>query len=215
MSFVKPLWRRAGVTLLILAWIGTWGAWIPARSASLTLNAFYMAEWSTILPEARFGGMAYLAEVLRASVALATIALAISAKTLRSRLARWTLRVIAALPGLVILPPYPHILELWRSSSYGNRFLVAAAFFVGVAVSAITDYVSHGIRQALVAALSLLAMGFGVWSFVALRVPFEARYTGILLPGWGFALFVVGVLAAAITQIIDLTQLGNNDNTGQ
>ncbi|MBN1311171.1 MAG: hypothetical protein JXB30_07105 [Anaerolineae bacterium] len=215
MKFGKLLWKQAGVVFLILAWVGIWGTWIPARSASLTLNALYLAEWSTILPESRFGDMAYLAEVLRASVAIMVSALAVAAGVVRGRPARWSIRLVAALPGLVILPPYPDILALWRSASYGSRFLVAAALFVGVLASAVTDYLPHKLRQALVAILSLSAMGLGVWAFLALRIPFEARYTGTLLPGWGFALFVMGLLASAIVQIVDLVHQDDNDNTGQ
>ena len=80
MRLVRRLWKQASVGLLIMAWVGTWGAWIPARTASLTLNALYMAEWSTVLPESRFGGMSYLAEVLRLSVALTVIALVVSVR---------------------------------------------------------------------------------------------------------------------------------------
>ncbi|MBN1429970.1 MAG: hypothetical protein JXB07_16495 [Anaerolineae bacterium] len=206
MRFLKPVWKQAGVVLLALAWVGTWGAWIPARSAPLTLNALYMAEWATILPESRFGDMGYLAEVLRLSVALAVIALAISAISIRSYPARWTIRVIAALPGLVILPPYPHVFDLWRSASYGNRFLVATTLFTGILVSALTDMLPHKLRQMLVAVVSLAAIALSVWAFLSLRASFEARYNSLLLPGWGFALFIVGLLATAVMHIIDLAQ---------
>ena len=102
MSLKSLRWESVGLVMLLLVWIGIWGAWIPARTASLTQHALYLAEWSTILPESRYGGLAYLAEVLRLSTALAVVALAIGVGMLRSLSARWVIRVLASVPGLVL-----------------------------------------------------------------------------------------------------------------
>lgn len=202
-------WEKIGIVLLLLVWIGVWGAWIPARTVSLTQNALYLAEWSTILPESRFGGLAYLAEVLRLAVALAMVALAISVGALKRPLARWSIRLVACLPGLVILPPYPYIFDLWRSASYGNRFIVAAVLFAGVLLSALTDLLPGKLQRWLVSVLSLAAAGLAIWAFFSLRVPFEARYTGIVMPGWGFGLFVGGLMVMGVIRIVDLLHAGS------
>jgi hypothetical protein len=212
MSFKNLHWGKIGVLLLLLVWIGMWGAWIPARTVGLTQNAFYLAEWSTLLPELRFGGLAYLAEVLRLSVALAVVALAVSVGVVKSPLARWAIRMIACLPGLVILPPYPEVLNLWWSASYGNRFIVATVLFGGVLLSALTDLLPTRLQRWLVSGLSLAAAGLGIWAFFSLRVPFEACYTGVILPGWGFGVFVGGLMVTGVTQIVDLLQ-GSSPST--
>lgn len=197
-------WRKVGVLVLLLVWIGMWGAWIPAQTAALTQNALYLAEWSTILPESRFGGLAYLAEVLRLSVALAVVALAVGVGALESLSARWLMRVVACLPGLVILPPYPELLNLWWSDSYGSRFVVAVVLFAGVLLSVVTDVLPGKLQRWLMSGLSLAAAALAIWAFFSLRVPFEARYTGTLMPGWGFILFVGGLAVTGVTQIVDL-----------
>ena len=209
MSSKSPQWGMIGVFLLMLAWIGLWGAWIPARTVGLTQNALYLAEWSTILPESRFGGMAYLAEVLRLSIALAVVALAISVGVLKNPLTRWAIRMVACLPGLVILPPYPELLNLWRSASYGTRFVVAVVLFAGVLATALTDLLPARFQRWLVSGLSLVAAGLAIWAFFSLRVPFEARYTGVLVPGWGFDVFVGGLMVAGVTQIADLLHISS------
>lgn len=206
--------ESVGVVVLLLVWIGVWGTWIPGRTASLTQNALYLAEWSTILPESRLGGLAYLAEMLRLSVALAVVALAIGVGVLRRPLARWSIRLVACLPGLVILPPYPEILNLWQSASYGNRFIVAAVLFAGVLLSIITDFFPRNLRRWLVSILCLVAAGLGIWAFSSLRVLFETRYTGTLMPGWGFGLFVGGLVVTGVTQIVDLIHGGAANNQG-
>jgi hypothetical protein len=187
-----------------LVWVGIWGAWIPAKTASLTQNALYLAEWSTILPESRLGGLAYLAEVLRSAVAAAVVALAISVGALKRPLVRWSIRLAACLPGLVILPPYPEILNLWRSASYGIRFIVAAALFAGILFSIFTDVFPRQLRRWLVSVLCLVSAGLGIWAFFSLQILFEVRYTDTLPPGWGFGLFVGGLLITGVTQIVDL-----------
>jgi hypothetical protein len=197
-------WETVGVWLLVLAWVGIWGAWIPAKTASLTQNALYLAEWSTILPESRFGGLAYLAEVLRASVAVAVVALAVGVGAFKRPLLRWSIRLAACLPGLVILPPYPEILNLWRSVSYGSRFLIAAALFTGILLNILTDIFPRQLRRWLVSVLCLVSAGLGIWAFFSLQILFEVRYTQALPPGWGFGLFVGGLVVTGVTQIVDL-----------
>jgi hypothetical protein len=209
MSSKSLQWGIIGVLMLLLAWIGVWGAWIPARTVGLTQNALYLAEWSTILPESRFGGLAYLAEVLRLSVALAVVALAISVGVLKNPLMRWAIRVVACLPGLVILPPYPELLNLWRSVSYGTRFIVAAALFAGIVLSVLTDLLPGRLQRWLVSGLSLVAAGLAIWAFFSLRLPFEARYMGVLVPGWGFGVFVGGLMVTGVTQIADLLHVSS------
>jgi hypothetical protein len=204
---LKAWWQQyAAVIVLTLVWIGIWGAWIPAKAASLTQNALYLAEWSTISPEARFQGMSYLAEALRLSVALAVIALAISANAIRGFTRRWLVRTIAALPGLVILPPYPYVLDLWRSASYGNRFIVAAVLFIGVAACVIIDILPRKLRHVMITILCLASAALGIWTFLVLRVLFEVRYTGVILPGWGLGLYVAGLLVTTVTQVAALAR---------
>lgn len=202
-------WEKIGVIVLLLVWVSIWGSWVPARTIILTQNALHLAEWSTILPESRFEGMAYLAELLRLAVALAVVALAVYVGVLRSELARWSIRLVACLPGLVILPPYPELLNLWWSTSYGNRFMVAAVLFAGVLASALTDLLPLKLRRWLVSVLCLAAAGLAIWAFFSLRVLFEVRYTGSLIPGWGFGVFVGGLIVMGVTHIADLIYRGS------
>jgi hypothetical protein len=66
------------------------------------------------------------------------------------------------------------------------------------------DLLSSRLQRWLVSVLSLAAAGLAIWAFFSLRVLFEARYTGMLMPGWGFGLFVGGLMVTGVTQIVDL-----------
>jgi len=182
---------------LLLAWLGVWGAWIGHRTVALTQNAIDLAEWSDYLMDVRFGGLAGTPNCLRLAVGLAMIALALGAGAIGNRWLRWGMRLTAALPAVVMLPPYPFLLELWWSDSYGVRFTIALLALTGIAASGLFDRMAGLVRQAAVAVLGVVSAGLGIWTFFALRPPFEAHYASSIAPGWGSLLFW-GVLILAV-----------------
>ncbi len=196
----------AALAALGLAWLGIWGAWIPHRTASLTQNAIDLAQWAGILNDVRFGSLGHVPDLLRLAVALAGVALAVGAGMLHNHWLRWGVRLAALLPGLVLLPPYPFVLQLWNSDEYGRRFVIASFLWIGVAASLLTDRLAWQMRRALLAGLGVAAAALGAGTFLALRHPFEAHYASPVLPGWGVLAFVVGLAAASVIQGIGLAR---------
>ena len=196
--------RADGLALaaLGLAWLGIWGVWIPHKTAGLTQNADVLAYWSGVLPEVRFGPLALMPDLLRLGIALASLALAVSAGTLRSPWLRWAVRLLALLPGFILLPPYPFVLDLWNSPEYGRRFIVAMVLWLGVPASGLTDLLPGVVRRALVVVLAVGGAALGGWAFGALRTPFAVRYAQAILPGWGVVAFIAGLTIASIAQAI-------------
>lgn len=190
----------AALAALALAWVGLWGAWVPHTTAGLTQNAFVLAYWSGVLPEVRWGRLGFMPDAVRLAIALAVVALALAAGAIRSPWLRWAVRLVALVPGLILLPPYPFVLDLWRSDVYGRRFVIAAAAWLGVAAAALVDRLPDAVRRALIIVLALAGAGLGIRAFAALRGPFAARYAAPIPPGWGFVLFAGGLLAAALLQ---------------
>lgn len=193
--------ERASVVALATAWLSVWGAWIPHHTAGLTQNAIYLADWSDILTDVRFGPLAHIPNMLRLAVALAVVGLCVALRGVRSPWLRWGLRALAVLPGLVLLPPYPQVLSLWRSEVYGARFVVAAVLWVGAAACLLLDLLPAQARRVLVAVFATGALALGAWAFLALRGPFSAHYAARVLPGWGVLIFCAGLAAAAGLQI--------------
>ena len=188
---------RAGLVAVLAAWLGVWGAWIPHKTVSLTQNALNLAEWSTMLNDVRFGPYAQTPDMLRLAVALASVALAVAAGFAGRPWVRWGLRAAALLPGLVLFPPYPYFLSLWRSPQFGGRFVIAVVLWLGVAASFAADRLPGRQRRGLVVLLTVLALALGGRAHLVLRGPFSAHYNAALLPGWGLVVFVLGLLAAA------------------
>jgi hypothetical protein len=190
--------RREQVVLALLAagWLGIWGAWIPHPTAALTQNALDLAEWATFLSDVRYGGLRLMPEVLRLGVALSVVALGVAAGSIEPWPLRWLVRLGAAIPGLIMLPPYPSLLNP-IGSGYKWRMVAALVLWLGVGLTLFSDRLGWRRRSGLVAALSGLAAVAGWWAYLALRGPFQAHYTHTLPPGWGVVIFGLGLVATA------------------
>lgn len=178
-----------------VAWLGVWGAWIPHQTVALTQNAVDLAEWATFLTDVRYGGLQLMPELLRLSISLAVVALAVAAGCLSAWWRRWLLRLAALIPGLMLLPPYPFIFRPF-GSGYEVRLLVALAMWLGVALTLLTDRLSMRLQRALAMSFAGAAAVAGLWAYGALHSPFVAHYNQPLLPGWGLIVFAVGLVGA-------------------
>jgi hypothetical protein len=188
------------VLALLVAWAGAWAAWVPHRSLGLTQNAIDLAEWSTYLPEVRFGGLRLMPELLRLAITLCSVALAVAAGALENRWLRRVARLLAFLPGVVLLPPYPHLMQLWWSESYGLRFIAALVGLLSPLVGVLCDRLSTVARRALLIGVSLAAAALGLRAFLALRGQLAAYYPEPIAVGRGALMFLAGLLAAALLQ---------------
>lgn len=179
-----------------LAWIGVWGTWIPHPTAALTYNAVDLTVWVGFLWDVRFGSLGGKPDILRAGLAAAAVTLALCAGVLKRPGARWVLRLAALVIGLILLPPYPQVLDLWRSEEYGIRFLIAAGSLVGVLLSGLVDFAPAQMRRASILATSGLAIWQTLRAYLVFRPPFEAHYNHAIPLGWGMLLFVGGLALA-------------------
>lgn len=186
---------------LALSWLGIWGAWIAHPMAGLTLDAIDLAEWAGFLTDVRSGPLGAMPDLLRLGIALMAVALAVSAAGFDRHWLRWALRIVAVLPGLMLIPPYPYFLQLWRSPDYGGRFVVAMVLWLGVLAACWAGRLPPAIRRLAVIALSVGAAGVGLAAYAALRLPFQAHYAAHLAPGWGVITFVGGLAIAAGCQL--------------
>lgn len=205
-------WPRIVALLLALAWLAIWGAWVPHQAASLNQNVLDFAEWTTFLNDVRFGELNSKPDLLRLSVALAVITLAVSMGFFVNRLARWIVRLIALFTGVIMLPPYPggfslEAFQIWLQPSYRWQFTVALLLFAGIALSFAIDLLSEQIRLIIIAALSVLATGIGIYAFTHLLGPFHTHYARTLAPGWGALLFFSALILTVVSSLFTVFRL--------
>ena len=183
---------------LLASWLGVWGAWFPHPVAALRLNPIDLAEWTTFL---RSGDLHYVPDLLRLAVVLAMMALSVSAGGIQNMWLRWGSRLLALIPSLLILPPYPFVLQAFWSDSYGLRFTVAMVGIVGTAAAFLLD--SMAARRRIVTGVLAAASGvLAIWTFATLRVPFGQRYDEAILPGWGFVIFVLAAIVVVVVSVL-------------
>jgi hypothetical protein len=216
---VKRLGRQQIALLsLIAAWLGIWGAWIPNVAASLSQNAFYLAEWSTFLPGVRSGEIRLAPDALRASAALCVIALLVCAQAIETAWLRWLVRLAATAPiFFVLLPPYPDVFQLWWSPSYGTRFGVASLLGIGFAASAFAGRLSAASQRLAIVAACSLAAAAAIAGLTFLITPFQADYATAFGMGWGSVAFFTGLALAVLAQVlpVQLTPGKQQIKTGQ
>jgi len=198
------LWSFA---VLCASWIGIWGTWLPGRVGSLQQNAIDFAEWSTFLIDVRSGEILRMPDLLRLGLMLAVVAAAVAASALHNKWLRWAVRVFLLIPAVVMLPPYPQILELWFSDSYGLRFAACSVAFVGVLACLLADRLPEITRRIMLLVLAVLSASAALWSYLLLRVPFTIHFGREFGPGWGTILFMMGLAAALALQARTLIQL--------
>jgi hypothetical protein len=194
----ETLIRYAPVLAFTAAWIGTWGAWIQHSASSLSQNAYYLAEWATFLPQVRFEGLRILPELIRFALALSASALLITLTDLKPVSLRTGIRLVAILPGIVLLPPYPDVMSLWGSESYGLRFASASIVLLALPLSMVTDQLTVQTRLILVSCLSIGSTGMGIWGLTTLLPIFEILYSKPVQIGWGLWLFFTGTVVGGL-----------------
>jgi hypothetical protein len=187
---------------LLVAWLGAWGVWLAHPLAGLTQTALDLALVAQRLPNVVYGQLGSMPDVLRASIGLMAVALNLAAGGTTRRWLRWLLPVLALVLAVRLLPPYPQVLDLWRSPDYGRRFVVAALTLVGWIATLTGRRWPARWQAAVTLALGLAAFATGLWAFLALQGAFTTAMQLTFAPGWGLALYVAGLLLATVLSLL-------------
>ena len=121
---VDPVQKHA-LLLLILLLLGLLGyvsPWAVAPSASMTLNAFDLAEWTSLHPAQRHTEPPLLAPLLlRAQLVILTLIFALTASR---RAWRWISALTVLLLALAQLPPFEYVYDI-ANLNYRQQFGLA------------------------------------------------------------------------------------------
>ena len=102
------LGSAANLVGLFLLWIGYFLPWVPHRAAALSMGAYDLSDWVTLLPQVQFGslpvGRLHFLSLLALAVALTV------GHVSRGGVCRWLL-LPAGLGALMLLPAYPAIVR--------------------------------------------------------------------------------------------------------
>ncbi len=156
----RPITDLLVMLVLLMAYVSPW---VLAEGASLSLNAYDLAEWSSLHPAARSAQPALLPSLLlRLPLACTAIALAcVAADSPRTWRALGLLGSLAAV--IALLPPLEFLRGGTGDANYQQLLALAGLSLVGAA----TVYFGAGflVTNHIILALTMLGLGSGLWGW--------------------------------------------------
>jgi len=197
-------WFLIGIALAL---IGYWGPWVDHKTAALVLSGLDMAEFVKFLPEVRAGTESVIRELFYLPPLAAALCLSLMSSNSLWRFPLWAraiMLVVATVLAMVVLPPYPFILQTLGSHEFRRQFLMAAGCLVIIGVSLLYRRLPEAIVAALLIVISLVGAIPPVWQFFSIRGALDRVYGRPIHIGWGLWLLAVGFLAVAGTGVWSL-----------
>lgn len=192
----KP-WFLIGVALVL---IGYWGPWVNHKAAALVLSALDMAEFVKFLPEVRAGTEFMIRELFYLPLLAAALCLALIGGNKHLRYPMWArtiMVIIAIMLAIIVLPPYPFILQALSSDEFRWQFLAGVGCLAIIPGCLLYRRLSRAVVAGLLMALSLAGAIPPLWQFLSIRDALDRVYGQPIHIGWGLWLTAVGFLVIA------------------
>ena len=214
--------RRVRLGLLLTCWatalIGYFGPWIGMKAAALAWNAYDLFDLLRLLPEIETGALSVYLQSLR----LPLVGLAILLPVLLvEKYWRWRLigGVLGAGLALATLPPYPEIIDAWRTPGWRIPFwwgigaMVASLVVIWIAPVVLAKLGRYCLWLVLV---WLAVTGLPAVATMRRLMPaIRNLYVKPVGLGWGFWLCMLsfGVLALLILrQVLGIGEDSNGEH---
>jgi hypothetical protein len=175
----------------VLILVGFFGPWVAHRTAALTVTGYELSEFAKFFPQVQ-GGTVPVMRSLFVSPLLATItslALVIQ-RSRNSPQLRLGGTLLAALLGLIALPPFQAILE----PQYRLQLILVGGGVLMTLLMPLARQLSEDVRGALLLSLTIIGAVPALWQALLLRPLVTALYGTPIWPGWGFVVCTAGFL---------------------
>ena len=186
-----------GITLVL---VGYWGPWVNHKTAALVLSGLDMAEFVKFLPEVRAGTEFVIRELFYLPPLAAALCLALTGSSRLWRYPRWAraiMVIVAIALAVIVLPPYPFVLQALSSDEFRRQFLMAAGCLVTIGASLLYRRLSRAVVAGLLIVFSLAGAIPALWQFLSVRSALDRVYGQPIHVGWGLWLTVAGFLVVA------------------
>lgn len=197
---VESMTKRLAPLGVALALIGYWGPWVNHKTAALVLSGLDMAEFVKFLPEVRAGTAFMIRELFYLPPLAAALCLALTGGNRYLRYPLWArviMVIIAIVLAMIVLPPYPFILQALSSDEFRRQFLMGTGCLAVIAASLLYRRLPGAIMAALLIVVSLAGAIPPVWQFLSIRSALDRVYGQPIHVGWGLWLMVAGFLVVA------------------
>jgi hypothetical protein len=184
---------------LLTALAGYFGPWVWHPAVALRLSADDLGEFVKFIPAVQFGALPITRELFYAPIWLAAIGIACWVGVYVRR--RWVRAVIGLLliyASIWPMPPYPFILDAYRSSEFGPAFWTSVlAALLCAAGLLFGRRLADRWQRLLWIAIGLPGASLAPLAFFQARPAIEELYRFTI--GWGLAAVALGFAAAAIS----------------
>jgi hypothetical protein len=197
---VESMTKRLAPLGGALALVGYWGPWVNHKTAALVLSGLDMAEFVKFLPGVMVGTEFMIRELFYLPPLAAALCLALIGSNRHLRYPLWAraIMVTAAVAlAIIVLPPYPFILQALSSDEYQRQFLMGAGCLAVIGGMLLYRHLSRAVVAALLIAVSLTGTIPPLWQFFSIRSALDSVYGQPIHIGWGLWLMAVGFLVVA------------------
>jgi len=188
-----------GVALVL---VGYWGPWVNHKTAALVLSGLDMAEFVKFLPGVQAGAEFMIRELFYLPLLAAAFCLALMGSNRLWRYPLWAravMVIVAIVLVIIVLPPYPFILQALSSDEFRRQFLMGAGCLAIVGGMLLYRRLPRAIMAALLIVVSLAGAIPPLWQFFSIRDALDRVYGQPIHVGWGLWLTAVGCLVIAGT----------------
>ena len=190
-------WFLIGVALAL---VGYWGPWVNHKTAALALSGLDMAEFVKFLPGVRAGAEFMIRELFYLPPLAAALCLALIGSNRLWRYPLWarmTMVMTAIVLAIIVLPPYPFILQALDSDEFRRQFLMAAGCLAVIGGTLLYRRLPRAVVAGLLIVVSLAGAIPALWQFFYIRSALDGVYGQPIHIGWGLWLTVAGFLIVA------------------
>jgi hypothetical protein len=190
-------WFLIGIALVL---VGYWGPWVNHKTAALVLSGLDMAEFVKFLPGVRAGTEFMIRELFYLPLLAAALCLALIGSNRPWRYPLWArgiMLIIAIALAIIVLPPYPFILQALGSDEFRRQFLAGAGCLALIVASLFHRRLPGVIVAGLLIVISLAGAILPLWQFFSVRSALDGVYGQPIHIGWGLWLTAAGFLVVA------------------
>ena len=196
-AWMTKILTPPGVALVL---VGYWGPWVNHKTAALVLSGLDMAEFVKFLPGVQAGAEFMIRELFYLPLLAAAFCLALMGSNRLWRYPLWAravMVIVAIVLVIIVLPPYPFILQALSSDEFRRQFLMGAGCLAIVGGMLLYRRLPRAIMAALLIVVSLAGAIPPLWQFFSIRDALDRVYGQPIHVGWGLWLMAAGFLVVA------------------
>jgi len=174
---------------LLLIIVGTFGAWVPHKTAALTVSGIELVEFAKLFPQVQSGEIPIVRALFAFPALTGAVTLAILTHWNIQRLPwRILLTGLALAIALVAAPPY----QFLQDPGYQLQLFLALGGIALILLTPLVRAIPNRIRSALVALFTLIGAVLPTWQFYQTHPLVVELYDAPVAPGWGIVTFLAG-----------------------